>query len=531
MEDTRRLQRYRKSWHEIMEMVRSGASWSGREKNCVFLNCQAGAGQDKTVQFADISAVSGMGFPDDARSMGVLDWDQDGDLDVWIRNRTAPRLRVMLNRTDQLMPNRKTIAVKLRGVACNRDAIGARVEMVSPPGRRQLRSVTAGDGFISQSSKWLHFAADQEVSSVTVHWPGGNREIIHGLDVAGRYLVQQGAGEARRVEDLPKLKIAPKVTAVPGVTDSARIVLPGRIPLPDLTLVPDSTSLPSTLGTRPTLVVFWTRSCASCRSELANLAAHQQAFDRQGLAVLTICLDGLGTSDSVAARAADDSVSLPSIRIPFAGATTTAASMQKLQHFQNGLFDSYPKLVVPFSLLVDSDKKVIALYRGAFSAEVLLDDFELFSMSDQQLRDAAVPFAGSWFTKPATQVDLAEYMGRRMISRDVDEGLRYYQIALESSQDEAKQKQLRQVLVTTQLRLARSAGRANEMVRSARYFQAALQVAPDSNDVHRDYAVFLARSGEFEKAESHLREALRIRPEDPVARKNLQLLLKRKKRD
>ncbi len=44
-----------------------------------------------------MSAVSGLDFPDDGRCVAVADWDQDGDLDLWLANRNAPRLRFMRN--------------------------------------------------------------------------------------------------------------------------------------------------------------------------------------------------------------------------------------------------------------------------------------------------------------------------------------------------------------------------------------------------------------------------------------------------
>ena len=66
-----------------MRLLREGHSFSGHERNCVFLN-------DSGNRFSDISAVSGLDFPDDGRGVSVTDWDHDGDLDVWLANRTGP---------------------------------------------------------------------------------------------------------------------------------------------------------------------------------------------------------------------------------------------------------------------------------------------------------------------------------------------------------------------------------------------------------------------------------------------------------
>ena len=76
-------------------MMDAGRSFSGNERNCFFINLGNG-------KFADISGLSGLDFPDDGRAISVTDWDNDGDLDLWITNRNAPRLRLMRNDTKEV---------------------------------------------------------------------------------------------------------------------------------------------------------------------------------------------------------------------------------------------------------------------------------------------------------------------------------------------------------------------------------------------------------------------------------------------
>ena len=104
---------------DLFTLIRSGASFSGRERNCAFLN----TGDDR---FANISAVSGIDFPDDGRAIALSDWDQDGDLDVWFANRSGPQVRFLRN---DVPTKNNWIAFRLEGKTCNRDAIGARVEV------------------------------------------------------------------------------------------------------------------------------------------------------------------------------------------------------------------------------------------------------------------------------------------------------------------------------------------------------------------------------------------------------------------
>ncbi|MDA7648980.1 ASPIC/UnbV domain-containing protein, partial [Akkermansiaceae bacterium] len=94
------------------------------------------------------------------------------------------RLRFMHNERD----TGHSVAIKLEGTTSNRDGIGAVVELLpSKKDVRLVRSVRAGDLFLSQSSKWLHFGTGNEEGQkiALVTWPGGATELFKGLSSNG----------------------------------------------------------------------------------------------------------------------------------------------------------------------------------------------------------------------------------------------------------------------------------------------------------------------------------------------------------
>ena len=87
-----------------------------------------------------------------------VDWDLDGDLDLWFSNRTGPTLRLVRN---EGTASHHFLALSLVGESCNRDAIGARVEVTTGAGKL-VRTLHAGDSYLAQASKWIHIGLGDE---------------------------------------------------------------------------------------------------------------------------------------------------------------------------------------------------------------------------------------------------------------------------------------------------------------------------------------------------------------------------------
>ncbi len=515
-DDQTATERYTASWAALMEQVRKGASWSGYERNCAFLN--AGG------KFVNASHVSGLALPDDGRGLAVTDWDHDGDLDLWFSNRTAPRLRLMLN---QSSPQRRSqhVSFRLVGRACNRDAIGAVVELhsESPDGSapQLARSVRAGDLFLSQSSKWIHFGIPKNtrLKSVSVLWPGGARSNYTGIKIGHRYLLRQGEDSPSEAPDSHSRKTTLETTPLPTVNTfpgQGSLILPAPIHLP-LSTYQDARGSEVLFPVAKTarLVLFWSARCPHCNEELARLAENPPAIN-----VLALCVDGRTREAREAARLA-----LSGIGYTASWGMVGPAEVERLHVLQESLFDSTPPFSVPFSLLVRPDNGIVAIYRGSLSPRVLAHDKEhVATAPDLQLRNLAPPFPGRWFTNPAEPAFLPHLIARRNEARYPEESLAYLQLAADKSSGNRKSRLLIE-LGRRHYLLAVEFAAQQLFQKSDYHYDKSLAAAPDNPSVHNDYGASLAGRRKLEEGERHFREALRLKPDFPLAKKNLARVL------
>lgn len=346
----------------LTEMMDSGKSWSGRERNCGFVNLG-----DST--FADASVALGLDFVDDGRGVVVTDWDGDGDLDLWLNNRTGPKLRFMRNDGVKPSTGQHFVAFKLTGSRCNRDAIGARVEVVAG-GRRLLRTVVAGDGYLAQSSKWLHFGLGQaeSIDRVTVAFPGGDREVFEVVAVDRRYRLRQGgdlvAEAARSIDPISAIALPPS-----KAPESARIVLRKPLPLPP-TLTELLQGDRETEG--PVLINFWAQWCAPCVAELSLLAGSGDAIVESGLQVVAVNVDEAENRDKAAETMAG---LMKDSRLRIVSRTITPEAMSVLEAILLHVLDKKQgELKLPTSLLVDERNALQCVYLGPVTLPQLLRD-------------------------------------------------------------------------------------------------------------------------------------------------------------
>jgi len=561
----------------LHQLVHQGRSFSGHERNCCFLNTGA-------ARFANISSISGLDLADDGRGVAIVDWDQDGDLDVWIVNRNAPQVRFLKN---DVPTGNHFLALQLvgNGVTTNSDAIGARVELITtnhkpqttdhrpqttdhkpptpnhrpqttdhrpqtPDHRPHLRTLRAGDGFLSQSSKCVHFGLGEatQIDKAVVRWPGGEAEEFTGLEVDGRYRLVQGAGQAETWSALRSAPgLSPSRPVVPTSTDRVRVVSASPPPMPSLTYLTwdgDQRDVPSDVD-GPLLLNLWASWCRPCIQELNELTARQSELREAGLNVLALCVDGLasaGASEPADARRVADELELP-----FAQGMATARLIDKLQIMHDELLEDHRELAVPVSCLVDRRGRLAVLYKGVADVDQLLADASQLDVLGESRRESSVPFPGRWggsqepyrlsdivneFVRAAYLDDAVEYMAQnhaQFASNPTypDLLVRVGSELLQKGRPDQAEAHFHRALrirpnhAAAHYHLGRSAQLAGNVRDAEEHYRQVLRADSESAETHLQLAMLLSAQEKHAEAIHHLRQCVRIEPDLAPAHYNL----------
>jgi hypothetical protein len=139
----------------------------------------ASSGVDKLYRndgatFTDVAASVGTNDTRHSNSTTWADFNNDGFLDLYLSNNGSENRLYMSNAGN----SNHWLELKLVGVTVNRSAIGARVRIVAG-GSSQIREVQGGSGHNGQNSLPAEFGlgAIATVDSIIVNWPGGPVDI------------------------------------------------------------------------------------------------------------------------------------------------------------------------------------------------------------------------------------------------------------------------------------------------------------------------------------------------------------------
>jgi tetratricopeptide (TPR) repeat protein len=475
----------------LSEMIKQGRSFSSHERNCVFLNTSRS-------RFATVSGVSGLDMPDDGRAVTTVDWDQDGDLDIWISNRNSPRLRMFRN--DYHTYNH-FVAFRLEAhdSTTNPDAIGARVEIIldDEASKRLVKTLRAGEGFLAQSAKTLHFGLGSvsTIRDVVVRWPGGIEEHFGPIDLDGSYVLHQG--QARPIR-LPWPSADRTVAIEAGVVQPSSISRQARIPLFTELRMPrveytshdgQQRSLNVDAG-RPVLINLWASWCRPCLDELANWTRGAEQLRKAGIDVVALSVDELDLSNHATVNAAEQAIRRTGF--PFTWGKATQALLDDLQELHDDLVVLRKPFPLPSSFLVNAEGRLAVIYRGPASIEDIVRDATVPPPTDYANRFEAVAcLAGSALTDPVVVA------------------------------------KAHQAHTRTRFRLASSFRDAGRLEESVQMFEDLLRFDPGCAEAHGQLGAIRSRTGDLEKAVTHCQQALQLNERMPAVHNTLGNLLGR----
>jgi hypothetical protein len=143
--------------------------------------------------FVNVSEQSGSGMQVKrvSRGTGFDDLDNDGDIDVVVLNlRSEPT--ILENRSQN---SHHWIQLQLRGTTTNRDAVGARVRVVTRE-LKQIAEVHSGRGYQSHHGTRLHFGlgAHDRIDRIEVRWLGGGVEEWNDVAADQLLVLTEGTG-------------------------------------------------------------------------------------------------------------------------------------------------------------------------------------------------------------------------------------------------------------------------------------------------------------------------------------------------
>ena len=569
-EDASEASAYERGWNAINELIRSDRTWHGYARNVLFANNHDGT-------FSEMSGPSGLDFFEDSRTFVLADIDQDGRLEVILKNRNAPQLRILHNVMQEIGDS---ISFCLRGTKSNRDAIGTAVT-VEADDLRQTKFLQAGSGFLAQHTKELFFGlgSHHEQIRATIQWPSGLVQHFEDLNANHRIQIEEGSDRfvATRFASPPAgyahAGPSPAPERLPQVVDTWFIE---SLKAPEFKLL-DAGQKPHDLNEyRESFVLlsFWSAASAQCIEQLHLLEKSMPAMNAASLVPVAVNVDSANDLSPARAAAGKDRFSFP---VLFATAEVAGIYNIIYRH----LFDRRRDLPLPLSFLIDREGMLVKVYQGPVEVEKVLLDLHSIPLTDAERMRKALPFEGKLeqdrfgrndFTYGVAMfqhgyLDQAAVSFQQVIATKADNADAYYNLGTlrlgqndfaqarqyleqtlqlkpkypeawnnlgmiaaqlghpdEAIRDFQKSLAQRPQYVTALLNLGNVYRRGQDFENALKCFDQAIRLQPDDAEVNYSFGMLYAQRGQLEQASTYLERAIALRPDYAEALNNLGVL-------
>ncbi|MBL8857538.1 MAG: ASPIC/UnbV domain-containing protein [Planctomycetes bacterium] len=328
-------------------VFRRNMSFSGYERDKLWINTGANG-------FADLSDFSGADSPNDGRGALAADFDDDGDVDLFVHN--IQRERHMLYRNDLHAPGSTAahfVKVRLRAVKSQHEAIGAVVVSKSAAGTT-AQVIARGSGFASCQPPELVFGLGAATSTeIEVIWPGALRESFGTIAAGSRVLLVQGAQKPEKFAAVPH--------PLPDPLPQGLKLRPGDT-MPNVRLVDRSgkesiVDVRALAGGKTLHVNLWATWCAACIGEIPAL---QKLAETDGQRVVAIGLDAPDRREHADKVLRERGGRFEAFYLP-PGDEETTPDLSRIVDFD--------RLPLPTTLVIGPDGRLVSVVRGPVRAQ------------------------------------------------------------------------------------------------------------------------------------------------------------------
>lgn len=151
-------------------------------------------------RFTNVSNNSGANCPWPSRGSVILDYDNDGDVDIFVQNlpyseentiTKLPHSILYQNNLEKTGYN-NWIEMNLEGVQSNKKGIGAFITCYIGY-RKLIKQVDGGSSHMSISSNTVHFGLGpyKKIDSILIVWPGGANQKLYNISINQKIKIKQ----------------------------------------------------------------------------------------------------------------------------------------------------------------------------------------------------------------------------------------------------------------------------------------------------------------------------------------------------